>query len=244
VVAGQQNLALVRASTEQRDQIGLYNIESKQLAFVTSDRYTSRSPVFSPDGKWLYFLSARNFQLANGSPWGDRNMGPVFDKRTGIYALALQPDNRFPFKPDDELSNRATSRPKATEQAAESRGKSRRQGRTEGRAKGLPAIVYAGLAERLYEVPVPRVTTAPADGRQAPVLPRRRRQRGKANLKTLAIANNGPSRKCLWPACASSTCRDRQARLLPHGGAGRATCWCGGGRQSADRHQQGQGQGG
>jgi tricorn protease len=108
MVAGQQNLALVRASTEQRDQIGLYNIESKQLAFVTSDRYTSRSPVFSPDGKWLYFLSARNFQLANGSPWGDRNMGPVFDKRTGIYALALQPDNRFPFKPDDELSNRAT----------------------------------------------------------------------------------------------------------------------------------------
>jgi tricorn protease len=77
VVAGQQNLALVRAaSTEQRDQIGLYNIDSKQLAFVTSDRYTSRAPVFSPDGKWLYFLSARNFQLANGSPWGDRNMGP------------------------------------------------------------------------------------------------------------------------------------------------------------------------
>jgi tricorn protease-like protein len=73
--------------------------------FVTSDRYTSGSP-FSPDGKWLYFLSARNFQLANGSPWGDRNMGPVFDKRVGVYALALQPGNRFPFQPDDELSRR------------------------------------------------------------------------------------------------------------------------------------------
>jgi tricorn protease len=37
-------------------------------------------------------------------------MGPVFDKRTGVYALALQPDNRFPFKPDDELSRRETGR--------------------------------------------------------------------------------------------------------------------------------------
>ncbi|MEG1116518.1 MAG: peptidase S41, partial [Janthinobacterium sp.] len=77
-----RNLAIVRvASNEQREQIGLYNLASKQLQFVTSDRYTSASPVFSPDGRWLYFMSARNFQLANGSPWGDRNMGPVFDKR-------------------------------------------------------------------------------------------------------------------------------------------------------------------
>ncbi|SHN44333.1 tricorn protease [Duganella sacchari] len=191
-----KNLALVRAaSTEQRDQIGLYNIESKQLAFVTSDRYTSRSPVFSPDGKWLYFLSARNFQLANGSPWGDRNMGPVFDKRTGIYALALQAENRFPFKPDDEL-NKPSDKPAegATEQAAE-KAAEKAVAKTAPKASGksLPAIAYAGLAERLYEVPVPagnyrnlqiddkRLYFIDADGSD-----------GKAALKTLAIANNEP----------------------------------------------------
>jgi tricorn protease len=194
--ADSKNLALVRAaSTEQRNQIGLFNVDSKQLAFVTSDRYTSRSPVFSPDGKWLYFLSARNFQLANGSPWGDRNMGPVFDKRTGVFALALQPDNRFPFKPDDELSKPGDKPAEgATEQAAEKAAEkvvAKAAPKTGG--KSLPAIVYAGLAERLYEVPLAagnyralqvddkRLYFLDADGND-----------GKANLKTLAIASNGP----------------------------------------------------
>jgi tricorn protease len=201
--ADSKNLALVRAaSTEQRDQIGLYNLESKQLAFVTSDRFTSRSPVFSPDGKWLYFLSARNFQLANGSPWGDRNMGPVFDKRTGVYALALQPGNRFPFKPDDEL-NKPGDNPaegateKAAEQAAE-KAVEKAVAKTVPAAKkaagaALPAIVFNGLAERLYEVPLAagnyrnlqmddkRLYFLESDGGD-----------GKATLKTLAIASNGP----------------------------------------------------
>ncbi|NYE62135.1 tricorn protease [Duganella sp. 1224] len=192
-----KNLAIVRAgSTEQREQIGLYNLADKQLHFVTSDRYTSRSPAFSPDGKWLYFLSARNFTLANGSPWGDRNMGPVFDKRTGIYALALQPDNRFPFKPDDELSKPADKPAEgATEQAAE-RAAEKAVAKTavpKATGKTLPAIVYAGLAERLYEVPLAagnyrglqiddkRLYFIDADGAD-----------GKPALKTLAIASNDP----------------------------------------------------
>jgi tricorn protease len=194
-----RNLALVRAaSTEQREQIGLYNLESKHLAFVTSDRFTSRSPVFSPDGKWLYFLSARNFQLANGSPWGDRNMGPVFDKRTGVFALALQPGNRFPFKPDDEL-NKPGDNPaegateKAVEQAVEKAVAKTVPEAKKAAGKALPAVAFNGLQDRLYEVPLAagnyralqmddkRLYFLEADGGE-----------GKANLKTLAIASNGP----------------------------------------------------
>jgi len=85
----------------------LYSLDAKQLHFVTSDRYESFSPSFSTDGKWLYFISSRNFNVVNNSPWGDRNMGAYFDKRNGIYALALQAGNRFPFKADDELSKDA-----------------------------------------------------------------------------------------------------------------------------------------
>ncbi|KQQ46314.1 peptidase S41 [Duganella sp. Leaf126] len=214
-----KNLAIVRAaSTEQRDQIGLYNLASKQLAFVTSDRFTSNAPVFSADGKWLYFLSARHFTLANGSPWGDRNMGPVFDKRTGIYALALQPGNRFPFKPDDELSqpgekSAAGAEDKAVEQAAEKAAEkvaakvaasaaTKTADKTADKAaartrpdtgKALPAIVFAGLHDRLYEVPL-----APGNYRALAIDDKRLyfldsdAADGKATLKTLAIAANGP----------------------------------------------------
>lgn len=69
---------------------------------LTSDRYDSGSPSFTPDGKWLYFLSDRAFSSVNRGPWGDRNSGPYFDRRTRIYALALQPGLRFPFQPRDE----------------------------------------------------------------------------------------------------------------------------------------------
>ena len=167
-----RNIAFVRsASSEQRDQIGMVNVATKELLFVTSDRYTSADPAFSPDGRWLYFLSARHFKLGNGSPWGDRNMGPVFDKRTGIFALALQPGNRFPFKPDDELSKAAvkpaespeeTAAEKAVEKAVDKLAADKaKDGKQAKEAKpvpppkpALPGVVYAGLAQRLFEVPL------------------------------------------------------------------------------------------
>ncbi|MES2321579.1 MAG: S41 family peptidase [Pseudomonadota bacterium] len=194
-----RNLALVRVgSTEARQQIGLYNLESKQLAFVTSDRFTASSPAFSPDGKWLYFLSARNFQLANGAPWGDRNMGPVFDKRTGVFALALQPGNRFPFKPDDELSaplpdSAAIAAVDAAKAAVPAAKPAKPVTETPPVKPKLPEIVYEGLADRLYEVPVAaenyrniavdekRLYLLDIDGPE-----------GKGTLKTLAIARTGP----------------------------------------------------
>ena len=195
-----RNLALVRvASNEQREQIGLYNLADKQLHFVTSDRYMSGSPMFSPDGRWLYFLSARNFQLANGSPWGDRNMGPVFDKRVGVYALALQPGNRFPFQPDDELSRPGVKPPetddeKAAELAAE-KALEKAGGGKPGQKKSpaaLPAIVTQGLAARLYEVPLApgNYTALAVDDKRLYLLDRDGAD-NKSSLKTLAIGNTG-----------------------------------------------------
>ncbi|HEU4850533.1 MAG TPA: S41 family peptidase [Telluria sp.] len=190
-----RNLAFVRVgSSEQRDQIGMYNLESKQMSFVTSDRYGAGSPAFSTDGRWLYFLSARNFNLGNGSPWGDRNMGPVFDKRVGVYALALQPGTRFPFKADDELS-RPDDQP-ATEVAVEAKEAAEKAvaakiAKPAGRP-GLPAVVYAGMKDRLYEVPV-----APGNYRSLAVDDKRLylldiEEPGKGTLKTLAISRTAP----------------------------------------------------
>ncbi|CDG84559.1 S41 family peptidase [Janthinobacterium agaricidamnosum] len=198
-----KNLAVVRvASNEQREQIGLYNLQSKQLDFVTSDRYTSSSPVFSPDGRWLYFLSARNFKLANGSPWGDRNMGPVFDKRVGVFALALQPGNRFPFKPDDELSKPGIKPPETADEKVAEKAAEKVVEKAVAKAAAqpvdktvprLPAVVYAGLAQRLYEVPLAsgNYSGLTMDDKRLYFLEQDGTE-GKATLKTLAIAGNGP----------------------------------------------------
>jgi tricorn protease len=87
-----------------RERPLLYVLASGASVSLASDRYDSGSSAFTPDGRWLYFLSDRSFAVQNGSPWGDRNLGPVFDRRTKVYALALQPGLRFPFQPRDELA--------------------------------------------------------------------------------------------------------------------------------------------
>ena len=129
-----RTLALVRSDTPvRRWQLVLYDLESDEAHVLTSDRYESYSPAFSPDGRWLYFLSDRNFVATPGSPWGDRNMGPIFDRRTRIYALSLQPGNTFPLEPRTELRDTKPAEEEGEDQ---------------------PRIVFQGLASRLFEVPV------------------------------------------------------------------------------------------
>ncbi|MES2070543.1 MAG: S41 family peptidase [Pseudomonadota bacterium] len=190
-----KTLAMVRATNSaQRDQIGLYGLESRQLSFVTTDRYTASSPAFSPDGKWLYFLSDRNFKLANRAPWGDRNMGPVFDKRSGVYALALQPGNRFPFKPDDELS-KADPEKSDKEEAKEDKKPAAAEDAKKTEKPALPAVVFAGLAERLYAVPLAAGTyrALAVDSKRLYFLEDDAGENGRATLKTLAISRTSPT---------------------------------------------------
>lgn len=100
-----QVLAVSRAdSALQRRQIVLIEVSSGRAHVLSSDRYESFSPDFSPDGRWLFFLSNRHFQATPGGPWGDRNLGPMFDRRARIYAYSLQAGNLFPLSPRTELS--------------------------------------------------------------------------------------------------------------------------------------------
>ncbi|MFA7541379.1 MAG: hypothetical protein WCZ02_04720, partial [Lysobacterales bacterium] len=145
--ADSRHLVLVRQTREVgRDRLGLYTLADGELEWLSSDRYHAHSPAFSPDGRWLWFLSDRHFELANGSPWGDRNTGPHFDRRTRLYALALQPDSRFPFLSETELSLAAA--------ADKAEGDPGNSGRND-KPPPLPALVRDGLAQRLYQVPLP-----------------------------------------------------------------------------------------
>ncbi len=96
-------LVLNKATENGFEAVHLIEVATKKMTQLTSDRYIARDPAFSPDGKWLYFLSNRNLQSVVTSPWGQRNPEPFFDRQTRIYALALDPAARWPFLPKDEL---------------------------------------------------------------------------------------------------------------------------------------------
>ncbi|SMF20489.1 tricorn protease [Tistlia consotensis] len=123
------------------DRVVVQDLDSGQRATATSGKYPSYAPAFSSDGRWLYFISERHFDPDPPSPWGDRNMGPAFDRRGKLYALQLDPGAPFPFAQPDELSGSAAA-------AAPDDGGNAQQEQAE------PAVVFDGLAGRLWEVPV------------------------------------------------------------------------------------------
>jgi tricorn protease len=184
-----KTIAIQRPNSNLRsNQILLYSLETKQRAQITSDKYESFSPAFSPDGRWMYFLSNRHFQVVNGSPWGDRNMGPYFDRRTKIYAIALQDGLRFPFQPNTELD--AAVPPEPRQSNSSNIGSGGRDTR-EARDTKLPTIQWTGLADRIYEVPLSpgNYQNLNADAQRLYFQDRDGRS---VSLKTLEINNNDP----------------------------------------------------
>ena len=184
-----------------RTQLQLHHLTDGRTHTLTSDRYDSDGAAFSPDGHWLYFASSRNFAATgNASPWGDRNTGPFFGFRSKLYALALQPGLRSPFAPKDELES--PTEKKADEQRAEDR-KATDKEPTERKpdskddkdkkpaAKGKPAIVFEGLAGRLYELPVPpgNYRALRTDGKRLWFLDQDLDR--KSQLKSIGIDNQG-----------------------------------------------------
>ncbi len=171
-----------------RNRLVIYNLADKRKQVLTSDKYDSEQPVFSPDGKWLYFLSDRQFQTRN-SVWGDRDMGPGFTKRTKIYALALQAGLKFPFDPPNEADNAADS--KAGDKPAADKDKDK--DKDAKAAKSTPAIQFDGLGDRLFEVPLAGddISNLNADDKRLYFLSPDGAE-GHLALKTLTIEATGP----------------------------------------------------
>jgi tricorn protease len=163
-------LAYVHEDRNQFNRLWLMEVATGQTRVLTSDRYNHRSPAFSPDGKWLYFLSARTLQPTVTGPWGQRNMGTTFERDTKIYALALTADAKWPFQPKDELQEaeaKAESKPDAAAKPAAPASAAPKTEPAKPAVKPI-AIDFEGLTTRLFEVPVPagNYTALTTDGKR------------------------------------------------------------------------------
>ena len=132
-------LAYVRP-TATFGQIWLYAPADGRRAAITTDRVDSYSPAFTPDGKWLYFLSDRTFQSLVSGPWGPRQPEPFFDRQTRIYHVALARGLRSPFQSADELQPKSPPPPPGAADTAK---------------HATTTVDLDGIQQRLYEVPIP-----------------------------------------------------------------------------------------
>lgn len=160
-------LAYVLTADNQHCQIWLYQVEEGRHLAATSDRVDSFGPAWSTDGKWLYFLSDRQFRTLVESPWGPRQPEPYLHKTTKVYLLALAKGERSPFLPADELyptlpraNNGARPgepvAPAATPAVPTESSKPNGEGQKNAAGKANTITIDVdGLATRLYEVPLP-----------------------------------------------------------------------------------------
>ncbi len=148
---GGRYLAYAAPDARWNARVTLYDTEDARREVVTTAKFASYAPAFSADGEWLYFVSARNFDPTPGSPWGDRNMGVSFSDRGLVYALALTPDARFPFRAADELT---LAEDAASDEEEDASGEGSGDASGDDEDAGDVEIVFDGLVARLWPVPV------------------------------------------------------------------------------------------
>lgn len=98
-----QWLAFVQVALTGFTQIKIYNVNDGSIFDLTNDRSNNFNVKWSPDGKFIYFLSDRNFNFLTGNPRDTRLGGVGWDKVHKLYHVALKKGALSPFKVLDEL---------------------------------------------------------------------------------------------------------------------------------------------
>jgi tricorn protease len=79
-------------------QVFLYSLDSGKVTRVTSEMNESYSPVFDPEGKYLYFLSDRDLNAQLGA----FDLSYLYNNLTKAYAVTLRKDLPSLFAPESD----------------------------------------------------------------------------------------------------------------------------------------------
>jgi tricorn protease len=156
-------LAYSFPASNRASQIKLANVATGETAAVTAPEFRDRCPTFSPEGKYLYFLSARTFNPVYDSIFFDLGF-PLGSKP---YLVTLQADAPSPF-----LIRPAPAKPEPATKDGRGAGGNANAGAgggngDEGAARSTPGgdagdlarepvrIDLQGISTRVVAVPVP-----------------------------------------------------------------------------------------
>lgn len=134
-------LTYTRSGDNDNRIVYVYHIPSKKEYPVTDKWYDSGSPVFSTDGKYLIFTSARDF-----SPiYGRLEWNHVYTNMNGVYLALLSKDTPSPFLEKDatvRIEEEKTDRKEPAENKSVS---------------GDVKVVFdaEGIGDRILKLPLP-----------------------------------------------------------------------------------------
>ncbi len=91
-------IAYAKPAKNNLSSIFLYSLDEKRIYRVTDDFTDDAEPVFDPEGKYLYFLSNRDFN----PQMGHFEASFTYNQMTKIYVITLQADSLSPFVPESD----------------------------------------------------------------------------------------------------------------------------------------------
>jgi tricorn protease len=127
----------------QMRKIYLYSLESGKTIEVTGEWYASDSPAFSSDGKYLYFVSERDFNPI----YSETEWDYAYEDMAKIYLVTLSKDVESPFKPKSDEVTIKTEEPE----------KKNKKGKEEKKGEKKEVVVKVdpdGLKDRIAVLPV------------------------------------------------------------------------------------------
>jgi len=151
-------VAYTRLGANFASSLYLYSLDQKKVIHVTDGFYDDSNPVFDPEGKYLYFLSARFFQPLRDET--DNRFG--FHNMVGIFALTLKASEAAPFGPESDEEKVGAEKGKEAEKGTEAAPAEKKEGEAKSEEKKEEKkeikpvqIDIDGLGQRLSPVPLP-----------------------------------------------------------------------------------------
>ena len=152
-------VAYTRVDDDFRSKVYLYDIANKKSHPVTDVWYESGSAVFSPDGKYLYFVSNRDF-----TPTYSRvEWNHSYSDLSKVYLLTLAKSTPSPLGPKNDEVQTKVDTPSVSSAASETPSKKKDKGSTASAETGstdkAPAVPTVkvdldGIQDRVLVLPV------------------------------------------------------------------------------------------
>lgn len=138
-----QYLAFSLADINGTRSIYIYSLRDDKLVRVTDELFNEYEPAWDPEGRYLYFLSDREFApQISAVEWNFAG-----NRMTRIYALVLAQDGKHPFPPESD---------EVTIQVQQGEGEPQEEKKEDKGTKKFPSVKidFVNLENRIAPVPL------------------------------------------------------------------------------------------
>jgi tricorn protease len=148
-------LIYTKAGKNKLSAIYVYSVVNKKATRLSSGVYGDYSPTFSKDGKYIFFISDRDFNMNFQTGFSSMEFDFVYNQTARMYAMPLTKSAPDPFKEENDLEEG-----KAEPKKDASKGKKGKKGKDtkadgKDKKKAKPVVIdFDGIYDRVVVFPL------------------------------------------------------------------------------------------